>query len=156
MADAETPNPILALIDKAVEEKTFSLDALTAVQKIKEQATKLDRDLKNAQQSLEHQKRETDRESTARARAEEKVKAWDAREAAIVAREAKLTELEKQSAVAQAESRVYFTVIDKMFANRQFRETVMESNMTPVPSAGGYSQSASGSRSVTTERSDIK
>lgn len=34
-------NPILALIDKAVEEKTFSLDALKAVAAIKEEATRL-------------------------------------------------------------------------------------------------------------------
>jgi hypothetical protein len=156
MAETDTPNPILAMIDKAVEEKTFGLDALTAVQKIKEQAAKLDKDLTYSRQSLEQQKRETERAESGQRVAVEKVKQWEAREAAVAAREAKVTELEKQTAVAQAQSGAYFTVLDRMFANRQFRETVMENAMKPVPMPGGYTNSASETRTVTTDRSDLK
>lgn len=157
MTDAATPNPILALIDRAVEEKTFSLDALTAVQKIKEQATKLDTDLKYARDSLKSQQHETEREASAKRRAEEVVKTWEAREAAIAVREAKVTELEKASAVAQAEARTFNSVFDRMFANRQFREMIIESGNVPMAGgAGGYPQSMPNNKAVTVDRSDIK
>lgn len=150
----ETPNPILALIDKAVEEKTFSLDALIAVQRIKEEATKLEKDLRYARSSIESYKIDLGREQAKRNTAEENVKKWQEREAALVAREAKITELELKTAVAEAESRVYASITDKMFANRILRENVVVSATRPIIAPGQSYQSgtASETSSTNTER----
>jgi len=152
----EAANPVLLAIDKAVEEKTFSLDALKAIQAIKEQAEKLGKDLKYAQSNLERSKIDTERERSAKDRAEKTVQEWEKRESDLKARETKVTELEKQAAVAMAVSAAQLNMFGMVFANRTLRENIMETASKPVPNntPGMYPTMMSESTNRTIDRTE--
>lgn len=78
-------------------------------------------------------------------------------EAALVVRETVMKNLEQGAAVAQAISGTYQTIFDKMFANRQTRETMVDSITKQHPMQGGYGfQSATDTHSNTVDRTDVK
>lgn len=150
----EAQNPILTAIDKLVEEKTFNLDALSAIQKLREQAVELDRKLKYAEHSKAELKIERDHKNTRITSLEKELKTWTDRESALRARELTVTELEKSTAVQGAIAQTYATIVDKMFANRVVRENFTESISRPIANGQYGVNYHTETRTETTEKED--
>lgn len=146
---------IMKLIDKAVEEKTFSLDALSAIQKIKDQAALLNARVEQLSNDLDRgTKHNADLKSVINAQDAEIAK-WQNREKELIEREKKHIDLEKNCAVAVAVQLAQDKMFERMFANRQFRESVIENGMRAVANhaPGGYSTTLpeTHNKSTTTE-----
>lgn len=116
---------LTGMIDKLVTEKTFTMDALEAIQALKVKAEqleaqneKLTKDLTTAQANV---KELTDKLSDAHSKNQE----WNGREKAIVARELKMFENEKNAAVANAVSAAYRDALKTVFAPNVVRQSVM-------------------------------
>lgn len=122
-------------IDKLVEQKTFSLDAVGAIKDLRDKASSCETRLKSAEERIAAREMELrQRDSTIVARDAE-IKKWADREAAIVAREAKMAELEQRAAVEWAKAQVWDSCFARLFGNRVVRETVTSS----VPIEQSYS-----------------
>jgi len=115
------------LIDDLVNQKTFSLDGLKAVEELRKRACDLERTLENAHGriiSMEGVLTETSTElAILRGRENEIVK----KDAAIKARESAIFELEKGKAVADAKSEVWSGIFHTIFKNTVVRENVTRS-----------------------------
>lgn len=123
---------VVAMLDSLVEKKTFSLDAMTAIQKLKERAGFDAKDLQRTKYDLAATIRERDNYQS-------KYEKFFKREAELTARENILTTLERDVAVAKAVQGAYKDMFDRMFANRQTRELINTQNWVPNPSpSGGY------------------
>lgn len=112
------------VIDKLVEQKTFGLDALGAIKDLRDKAAKQEENLKDA-------KREIDERRGAEIRASNEVKRltfvvndWTQRQAELENRERKVFDLEKASAVAVAESKVWDRAFSSIFKNTIVREQI--------------------------------
>jgi hypothetical protein len=149
---------ILKLIDKAVEEKTFSLEGLGAVQKIKEQAGVLQKRVEALEAELDRAKTFTSELRNVIVARDTEISVLKGRETAVAARELKMFELEKATAVAEAVRLTIDTMFTRMFANRQYRENIMDSHskaIPPVPGSGmTYPTMHTESATRTVERED--
>lgn len=146
---------ILKLIDKAVEEKTFSLDALTAIQTIKETARLLQEQVDRLTQSNTSTSNLVQQLKDVIAARDAEIALLKGREFAIEAREKNMSSLERSSAVATAKHEAYADIVTKMFANRTMRENVIEQGQHSFPPSGmaTYPTTApiTGSKTKTTE-----
>jgi len=140
-----TEQTLTSYIDKVVHEKTFSLEAVQAINDIKEHATTLEVNLKNRTNDLERRKWEINQHEAKIHSLETQVKDWQKREADLKAREVKITELEKDRAVAIAVQSNSMECMRMMLANRIVRENIQESIplMQQAP-PGGYSTVVAG------------
>lgn len=131
---------ILKLIDKAVEEKTFSLDGLSAVQKIKDQVILSNARIEELTTWLKQKEKHNDELKAAIKEKEFEIAKWKTRENELVEREKKHIDLEKNCAVSVAVQIAQDKMFERLFANRQFRESVVESSTRAVPNQvpGGY------------------
>lgn len=132
---------ILKMIDKAVEEKTFSLEGLGAVQKIKEQAGILQKRVDQLDGDLEQSRRFNSELKTVISARDAEIAVLKGREDALKNREAKMFELEKATAVAEAVRLTFDTMFTRMFANRQYRENITDSHSKAIPPAAGSGNS---------------
>lgn len=128
---------LTAAIDELILGKTFSLDGVEAIKKLRDRAATLDTQLATAlAQSADSIRqanvlREKVNELTASASSVAN------RETAVAIREGKITELEKYAAVSAAKSDVYSTVFSTIFRSTTVREMV--NKQIAVPS-GSYTQ----------------
>lgn len=123
------------MINKLVEEKTFGLDALPAVQKLRDKATELENAnsllLKQLADSVSERTLLTNKLTDTRSTITE----WIQRNAELENRERKVTELEKNTAVAAAQSSVLSHVLDAMLKNTIIRESITK--QVPVSNTSG-------------------
>jgi hypothetical protein len=121
MADSLTE-----VIDKLVQERTFGLEGLEGVKRIKDQAVTLERKLKESQDTI------TGRDISIRSYIAEiaelrtVVDALRAKDADVTKREAKVRELEMKEAVATAEARTMHSVFGTIFRNVIVREQAVK------------------------------
>jgi len=120
MADLTT------LIEKLVEEKTFSLDAVAAIQTIRQKAVDLEKQLSQALTSADAYKDKLDAITFEHSR-------LIARENSVIEREKKMVELEKAVAVSDAVRAAQKDMFDRMFANRVVRESNITSSYCASP-----------------------
>ena len=127
-------NELSSLIAKTVEEQTFSLDAIKAIGIIRDKAASLEAKLADANGEIVRlNQRVSDRDAQLTAFAEKERKMVE-REGVVSARELKITELEKSTAVAQAKHEVLHGVFNTIFANRTVRESTLTT--TPIMNPG--------------------
>lgn len=124
MADSLTE-----VIDKLVQERTFGLEGLEGVKRIKDQAVTLERKLKESQDTV------VSRDSSIRSYIGEiaelrgVIEKLRAKDTDVTARETKVRELEMKEAVASAEARTLHGVFGTLFKN----VTVREQNLRQLP-----------------------
>jgi hypothetical protein len=134
---ASTQNELSALISKTVEEQTFSLDAVKAIGAIRDRAIALEGSLAATTRLADDRAEQLAKQAEVVRGWEAKSAAMDARASTLVAREAKITELEKTTAVAQAQFTTLDNVFSRIFANRQIRESTLTSAPIAQQASGG-------------------
>ena len=127
MADIEK-SKVELLIEQMVQEKTFSLDAITSVKKLQEAAGLQRARLAQLETDLQTSDKRISELTKANAALKELVDKISTREQTVAVREAAVTKLEMERAVAMAESKIFGLCFDKVFANRQLRESVIENS----------------------------
>lgn len=142
MADDITP--LMTELNKLIETQTFSASAAEGIAKLRKRVEDADKRELYSQQSIAELKREKLALENKVERLTRDLGDWGAREAALVEREKKMTELEKTAAVESAVRDAYASMFDKMFANRRFRESNIDSH-----SESGYVGGQSTNRNVT-------
>lgn len=125
------------LIDEIIEQKTFSLDALDSIKKLRDKAQEQESALKFKDEMLDAKKT-----IELTIRAEMAVQAtqlatWKTREDELKKRELTMTALEKSSAIADAKATSYIEFARLVFANRITREKVLHSTPVVIPTPGG-------------------
>lgn len=141
-------------IDQIIQQKTFSLEGVDAIKTLKIKALALEesviaKDRRIAE--LEQLRKDFSADITT---LNDALKIARMREDSLVKREANIAQLERTSAVADARSGCYTDIFNKMFANRQFREHVIESTQVPVPYNNGMTpttHTANSSKQTDTE-----
>lgn len=103
-------------IDKLLNEKTFTVDAVRGIEELRKRAESLEGALRTA--TARYVKAEAD---YSHANAENSI--LKAREGVVAEREKKMTELEMKSAISQAKFDVVDKVNDRLLANRTIRES---------------------------------
>lgn len=111
------------LIDTLVQQKTFSLDAVGSIKELRDKAADLETKLKKAEEYGKRRDMELQQNAATIGARDLQVKRWETREKELSEREAKVTDLEKSTAVAQAESHVMRDVFHTIFRNTIVRET---------------------------------
>lgn len=147
---ATEPSKVELLIEQMVQEKTFSLDALEAVKKLRDAAGIQSARLMQLEKDLETFNKVNAELKTANATLLSRVDTLTAREVAVASREATMTKLELERAVALAKAETFNHCFDKVFANRQIRESVTEvGNRAIMNPNNSYPSSAPENNSVT-------
>jgi DNA anti-recombination protein RmuC len=124
MADSLTE-----VIDKLVQERTFGLEGLEGVKRIKDHAATLEQKLKDSQEAV------TGRDMSIRSYISEIaelraiIEKHHARDADLTKREAKVRELEMREAVSTARAQTMESVFGTIFKN----VTVREQNLRQLP-----------------------
>ena len=112
-------------IDQLVQEKTFSLDALNAVGRLRDRAVAQEQQIRSLETLRESQGRAiSDLQEQVRQLAEQEVGLRE-RERKVAEREAKAQQLEVETAVAVAKSETFGIVFNTIFRNTAVRERVV-------------------------------
>lgn len=141
MTDA-TQNDLLATIDKMVEQKTFGLDALDAINELRDKAEALNEKLAVERRNAERRAEDIRQRDARLTSLESKVAAMDLRETAVADREAKATELEKRVAVAEAKHMATVETAAMFLRNSVVRESVQKTIAVPGGMGGARTPSA--------------
>lgn len=124
-------------IDQLVQEKTFKLDALEAIGKLRSRAAAQEQEI-NALTAQRTEQYRTISELAAKIEENrQKEGALQLREGEVAKREVKAQQLEVEKAVAQAESRAYGTVFSTIFRNTAVREHVVRNEVQWVTTPSG-------------------
>ena len=123
------------LIAEIVKEKTFSLEAVQAIEQIRAKAATLELNLQGAREETRRAESEIAALSAERAAHRTAETTLEARQKAVAEREKKMTDLERETAVSKAEARVLDNCLSRLLGNRQIRETITSS----VPIQENYS-----------------
>lgn len=110
--------------EKLLVEKTFTADALEGIKKLKDKALELENNSKNLQEARFKAEQRVDELVALCAERLNELNAWKAREAALIEREKKVFENEKNAAVAQAESAAFKHSLGVVFAAPSMRREV--------------------------------
>lgn len=131
---------LLNMIQKMVEDKTFSMEGLQAIAKLKEQlafnelkAIEYESKIKGYVRTIE-ELRDTNKTQT------EKIAELQDREKAIADREKNMVALELRTAVAEAKGHAISETFNTIFKNTIVREGIQRTVVTefPSPYQGGY------------------
>ncbi len=120
MPESEYEQELLEALDKLVEEKTFSLDAIKKIDDVRSKADLLSSEL-----------------TVLRGELEKWVETHQERESVLVEREGKITGLEKATAVSQAESALAIKMFETIFKPVTLRREIQR--LVARPSDDGYS-----------------
>lgn len=145
---------ILKMIDELVEQKTFSLDALSAIKALREEAKVQAAEIVKLKDSVKYQEAEKQRFERDLRHAESKLDKIAAREQAVAERESKITQLELDKAVASASLTSFKEACGMFLKNTIVRESVSSNARRPMPGpTGSYPiiSDESGSESRTRE-----
>lgn len=124
----ENLSALSSLLAKIIDDNTFTAGALDRMKGIIKRAEELEYKLAIAQNQLKDAERQRDVHFGEANSLRAKLAVWEAGEAELVKREKAAFTLEKDTAVAQAESRVYAHVFGTVFRNTTIRENVMGSS----------------------------
>lgn len=139
------------LIDKLVNEQTFSLQAVSAIKDLRDRAAQLEKDLESSRQAQTAQQEMLNKNGGAISAANAKIAEAEKREKDLLAREQKVTELEKKTAVAEAKHEAFMDAFKTVFRNVTIRENAHHSISRGHMHPNGYTQMTNDSDSVTRE-----
>lgn len=143
------------LFKKLLEEKTFSLEAIDGIKKLRDETSSLQNQVQRNLEQIETMKKEKSEISTSLETFRTREATLNDRERKVTEREVKMTELEKGTAVAAAKFEVLDNFTSRLLANRIIRESVNMNVPIPIPSSnnggGGYVGSGTESGQRTTE-----
>lgn len=122
-----TTDSLIAQINRLVEEKTFSLDALSAIEGIKNAAQSAQKELEAAREELKNERANSLRLGEIVAQNIAAGSELAKRVAAVEAREKVMTELEKKAAIADAVSSAQKEMVALVFRNLEVRQSVFGS-----------------------------
>lgn len=135
------------LIDELVSEKTFNLDAVEGIQKLRERAEALETKSVSLEEKLEKEEGKSVKEIVKNDKLLQELSEWRSRESSLSEREKKITELEKAKAVAQAESATFEKCVGLVFRNTMLRKDAF--GQVPVADNNGYTTAQSTSETTT-------
>lgn len=142
---------LTAAIDELILGKTFSLDGVEAIKKLRDRAAVLDAQLATAQAQNSDLSKQLSNSREQVATLTANASAVTLREATVMVRESKITELEKSAAVSAAKSDVYSTVFNTIFRNTVVRESMTKQVAVPYSGGGASMQQVNESMSRDTE-----
>jgi len=128
---------LIDLIDRMVVEKTFSLDALEVVKKLKEKAEKLESDLKSANAAATNWKQSLDARKAEVLQLQAEIAWWVKRENDLKSRELQITALEQKVAVAEARYWTQNETVSMFLKLPSVRRNITETIGHVVPPSGG-------------------
>ena len=134
MADSSS---LIAAIDKLVEEKTFGLDALTAIHDLRKKAEALQRDKETLERESNSKEQGIAKRDSAIREKGEAIALKDAEIAAYKKREQEAFDAIQKAAVAAATAEAYKDALKTVFAPAVFREQVYKSVPVFQPYSGG-------------------
>lgn len=147
---------LMAELNALVESRTFTAEAAAGIARLRDRVMESEDLIKSLSEQLGEKIEEakTLREDKDKLRGS--LVNWQAREEALIKREADMTKLEKSLAVAEAKALAFDTINQRMLANRIMREEIQQSRQVPIAQGSGgyvstYSQTESNSRSVREE-----
>ncbi len=124
-------------IDKLVEANTLSGAGVKAMEALRVKVVALEAHLAQTTTLLNDEKRQHGAVSNSLQTAQALNASWSAREAALVKREAEITKLEKDAAVAAGKSQTYQECFALVFRNAEIREIFKAITPMTVPTPGG-------------------
>lgn len=135
---------LLDMIQKMVEDKTFSLEGLQAIAKLRENAVENQTKILRYEEIIKDIKLENERFREVHRELTKNIEDWKAaektKETAMAAREKNVSSLETRTAVAEAKESTLQSVFQTLFKNTVVRESVQRSVVSEIPAqyAGGY------------------
>lgn len=126
MSQEDSKSALEQIIDKMVADKTFSLDAMEAVKKLKDTAAKTASDLEVARRELKDSKQYAETLSSTLSSVRAELSAWTTRDASLTKREAEITQLEKTAAVEAARAEAFRWSMSTVFAPNVVRTAVQK------------------------------
>lgn len=139
-------------IDQLVNEKTFNLDALTAIQELKTKAVAQDRRIQAQDETIAYRDSELARMKGQISTLQREAEKAAGREAELVQREGRVRELELKEAVSTAKGETLEKVFGTIFANVKVRETATRQLPFSSIQPGGYQNTGYMSQPETVER----
>ena len=124
-------------IDKLVEANTLSGAGVKAMEALRVRVVEQEKLLEQSRENGRIQSVELGQTKTLYANAQARNATWDSREAALVKREAEITKLEKDAAVAAGKSQTYQECFALVFRNAEIRETLKSTTPVVYPNIGG-------------------
>ena len=124
------------LIDQMVQEKTFSMEGVAAINELREQAELMQKTIKQLQESFKKENECANRLRNDNDALKGELKNWRAREEKLTNRESKITELEKDRAVANAKADTFRECVGLVFRNTTVRENMVGTR--PVAESSGF------------------
>lgn len=115
------------LVDRLVQERTFSLEAAGPIKDLRDKADALQKQVNSLRRELEEKKYEANRLEAKISGQKAEIEAWGKREADLRTREGRAADLEKALAVAEAKHQTVDLCFSRLFANRVVREHVQDS-----------------------------
>ncbi len=135
------------LIDKMVHEKTFSMEGVEAVKALRDKAQDMEAELTRIKAGYEREKQQVSAWERKNGAAENRLKAWEAREQALQKRELTMTELEKAAAVARAKEETFRECVGLVFRNSTLRREMF--GQQPIADNSGFATQQPKSETVT-------
>lgn len=127
---------IIEIVDKLIQEKTFSLDALSAIEELKEKAAELGNSLSEAQDACNQYDSDLTKSESHLASASLDIEHWEKRESELKEREANVFLNERAKAVAQARAEVFDHCFKTVFANVTIRRNISRQVAVPYSDSG--------------------
>ena len=135
---------LLDMIQKMVENKTFSLEGLQAIAKLRENAVANETKLLEYEESIKRLKLENERFREVHRELTKNIEDWKVaeknKETIMAVREKNVSNLETRTAVAEAKENTLQSVFQMLFKNTVVRESVQRSVVSEIPAqySGGY------------------
>ena len=121
-------NDLIKMIDDLVEKKTFSFEAVQAVNRLRSEAVALQEQVNNQRETIKFQKEGIDNQTAEISRLQGRQNAMLMREADVVVRERTASDLEKKTAVAEAVAASTKEIVTLIFRNVEVRQRMQSIN----------------------------
>lgn len=149
MADSSS---LIAAIDKLVEEKTFNLEAVLAINELRKKAEALEREKDALTRKVDQQLDDLNKGNHEIIKRDSIIGEKTKEIEVFKAREQKAFEAIQHAAVAGGVAEAYKDALKTVFAPTVMRETVYKNKSVPVANPGGYISQGNESENTTIER----
>lgn len=129
-----TEKDLIKMIEKLVEEKTFSLEGAKAIAELKSLADLNESKLKEYETRINTYRREVEEYKAKIDRSTRTIEEYQKREKSIEDREKSMNEYNIRVAVAEARHGVLYDVFNTIFKNTIVREDIQKRAVTATPS----------------------
>lgn len=153
MTDYTTERSLIQQINKLVEEKTFTADALKGIDELRDKAKALETQLASAQTTIREKTNNYNSLERKFETLHQNHEALLAKEQSLLEREKKITDLEKSEAVAVAVAAAQKEMFNTVFRNIETRQRIFSNTQRYESySGGGHWSSKPETSDVTTSQ----